>query len=116
MRWLSEPPDQRRLPRFEADVPAIASLVDDNEITSVRVRCNGISEGGVSVLGVEGLALGDLVSLELHIPVATQPIWVDAVVRHNTECYGLEFLPLSDEQRNAIRRYCRVQRRQKRRK
>lgn len=97
-------------------MPAIASLIDDNEIINVRILCDGISEGGASISGVDGLAPGDLVSLELHFPISAQPMWVNSVVRHGTERYGLEFLILSDDQRNVIRRYCRGQRREKRRR
>lgn len=101
--------DQRHFPRFQADVPAIASLVSDSEILSFRVWCDNISEGGVGTFGLESVALGDLVSFELHIPISKQPVWVDAIVRHGGGRRGLEFLPLGDDQRSLIKRYCRLQ-------
>jgi c-di-GMP-binding flagellar brake protein YcgR len=115
MAWFSNALDQRRFPRFKADLHAIASVVGDCEIVSLRVRCQSISEGGVSISGVEGLAVGDLVSLEMHVPVSKQAIWVDAIVRHDNDRFGLEFVSLSDEQRNILKRYCRLQREEKRR-
>jgi hypothetical protein len=113
MRWFSKSPDRRRWPRFKAGVPAIASVVGENEIVSSPVLCHSICEGGAGILGLEGLALGDLVTLELHIPVSKHPIWVDSVVRHNIGGFGVEFASVSDNERNLIRRYCRLQRQEK---
>lgn len=116
MPWFSRPPDKRRFPRFKADVPATANLVRDREIISFRTRCDSISEGGVGARGrgLEPLHLGDLVTMELHIPVAIQPVWVDTIVRyvvarHKTGRCGLEFLSLSEDQRSVIKRYCQQQ-------
>lgn len=111
---LAHAPDRRQFPRFEADIPAIASLVDNSETVSLRARCDGISEGGISAPGLNLLSLGDLVTLELNIPGATQPIRVDAVVRHDTRRCGLEFLSLSEYQRNRVKGYCRLQKEEKR--
>jgi hypothetical protein len=40
---------------------------------------------------------------------------VEAVATHNSGHYGLRFTSLTDEQRKLIKRYCRLQPRQKRR-
>jgi hypothetical protein len=115
MAWFSRAPDRRVSPRFAADVPLVVSVVDDQEISSLRAVADGISEGGLRVSGLEGMAVGQAVSLELRLPVATQPIWVEAVLRHNFRGYGLQFTSLSDDQKNLIKRYCRLQPREKRR-
>jgi c-di-GMP-binding flagellar brake protein YcgR len=116
MPWFSRPFEQRRFPRFKADVPAIANLVRDREIVSLRTRCDSISEGGVGTRGrgLQPLHLGDLVTMELHIPVSMELIWVDTIVRyvlvrHRTGHCGLEFLSLSEDQRSLIKRYCHQQ-------
>lgn len=116
MPWFSRPPEQRRFPRFKADIPAIASLVRESEIVSLRTRCDSISEGGVGARGngLEPMHVGDLVTMELHVPVSAQPIWVDTIVRYlamhrRTGRCGLEFLSLSEDQRSLIKRYCRLQ-------
>lgn len=116
MPWFSRPPEQRHFPRFKADVPAIASLVRETEIISLRTRCESISEGGAGARGrgMEPLRVGDLVTLQLHFPVSPQPIWVDTIVRYvvlhrrTGEC-GFQFLSLSEDQLRLIRRYCRLQ-------
>lgn len=115
MRWFSRPPDRRRFPRFKADVPVVTSVIGDTEIRPVRARCDSISESGVSATGLEALALDSRVTLELHIPVATKPMWVEAIVRRSGQHCVLEFVSLTDDQRKLIKRYCRLQPEQKRR-
>lgn len=116
MPWFSPRPDKRRFPRFKADVPAIAGLVQEREIIPLRVRCDSISEGGVGARGrgLQPLRVGDLVTIELRIPVTAQPIWVDTIVRyvlmqHGMGQCGLEFLSLTEDQLDVIKRYCRLQ-------
>ena len=92
----------------------MVSLVGEREIASLHAQADGISEGGLSLSGLEGIRVGQAVSLEMHLPIATQPMWVEAEVRHNTGHYGLQFRSLSDAQRKLIRRYCGLQPRQKR--
>lgn len=115
MPWFSRTPDRRNSPRFQAEVPVVVSLVGDEEIASVRALANGISEGGLSVPDLVGIGVGQAVSLEIHLPIVTQPIWVEAVVKHDAGHYGLQFVSLGDEQKKLIKRYCRLQPRQKRR-
>ncbi|HKU19730.1 MAG TPA: PilZ domain-containing protein [Terriglobales bacterium] len=115
MAWFSRATERRGSPRFQAEVPLVVSLVADEEIASVRALADGISEGGLSVSNLQGLPIGQSVSLEIRLPIAAQPIWVEAVVTHDSGHYGLRFTSLTEEQRNLIRRYCRLQPRQKRR-
>ena len=114
MPWSSRPSDRRRFPRFKADIPATASLVGTSETFSLRTRCDSISEGGFGARGLQSLALGELVRLELQLPVSMQPTWVNTIVmRRSTDRCGLEFLSLSDYQRNLIKRYCHLQPKEK---
>jgi hypothetical protein len=92
MPWVPCPSERRRFPRLKAEVPAIASIFGDREIVSIRTRCRSISEGGVDAPGLQSLALGELVTLELNLSVSTQPIRVDTMVmRRSTDRCGLEF-------------------------
>jgi len=115
MARVSGPPDRRISPRFQAEVPLVVSVVGEREIASLRAQADGISEGGVSLRGVEGMRTGQAVSLEMHLPIATQPIWVEALVRHDSGHYGLQFQSLSDAQKKLIKRYCSMQPPEKRR-
>ena len=114
MRWFWQAFDRRRFPRFKADVPVIASLIGDRDIISLRTRCNSISEGGIGTSGLESFALGDLVTLELHLPVSVHPIWIDTIIRYSSAARcGLEFRSLGANQRKLIKRYCRLQPKEK---
>lgn len=113
MRWFSQPPEQRRFPRFKTDLRTTANLIRERDIISIHSRCETISEGGIGARGrgFQCLAVGDLVSLELDIPICTHTIWVNSVVRYvvarrNRARCGLQFLSLTDSQRTIIQRYC----------
>lgn len=114
LRWLSRTPDRRAYPRFQAEVPIVVSLVGDEAIASVHTLADGISETGLCLAGLRGLRVGDAISLELHLPNATEPIWLEAVVRHDAAHSGLQFTEITPTQRKLIRRYCRLQPPQKR--
>lgn len=116
MRWFSRPPNRRRSARFKADVRIVVTLVGNTEIIPVRAHCENISEAGLSASGLSSLAIGDRVTLELEVPVVTRRIWVDAVVRRSGELCALEFVSLTEDQRNVIKRYCRLQPEEKRRR
>ena len=115
MAWFARAPDRRTSHRFQAEVPVVLSVVGDDEIASVRALAHGIGEGGLSLAELEGLQVGQPVSLEMCLPNATQPIWVEATVRHNSGHCGLQFVSLGEPQKQLIKRYCRLQPREKRR-
>ena len=95
----------------------IVTLVRATDVIPLRVHCESISEAGLTVSGLSSLTVGDRVTLELDIPVATtQHIWVDAIIRRSGEPCALEFLSLTDDQRNLIKRYCRLQPEEKHRR
>lgn len=115
MRWFSRPSDKRRSKRFQADVRVVVTLIGSAEVVPLRVHCSNISETGLTISGLSSLDVGDRVTLELDIPVATtQHIWVEAIVRRSGEPCALEFLSITDAQRNLIKRYCRLQPEEKR--
>ena len=117
MRWFWQASERRRYPRFQTDLPVVASHIGERDIASFRTRCYSISEGGVGAAGFEPLTLGDFVTLELHLPVSAHPIWIDTIVRYSStiRC-GLEFRSLGANQRKLIKRYCRLQPKEKSRR
>jgi len=85
------------------------------DIVSFRACRNSISEGGVGARGrvLQSLVVGDLVALELYIPVSTPALSVNSVVRYmqgrrNTGRCGLQFQSLTEELQDLIRRYCNL--------
>jgi c-di-GMP-binding flagellar brake protein YcgR len=109
MPWFSSMPDRRTFPRFRAEIPLIVSLVGDKHIASLRTLAGGISEGGLSLSSLPGVAVGETVSLQIHLPTGREALWLNAIVRHNAAHCGLEFSYVSPEQRKLIDHYCRLQ-------
>jgi hypothetical protein len=117
MRWFSHPPDRRRSKRFKADIRVVVTLIGTTDVIPLRTHCESVSEAGLSVSGLSSLAVGDRVTLELDIPVATaRHLWVEAIVRRSGDPCALEFVSLNDKHRNLIKRYCRLQPEEKRRR
>lgn len=113
MPWFSHAPEQRRSLRFKANIHTVATLIRERDIVSFRALCDTISEGGVGAHGhgLQSLVMGDLVALELYIPVSTHALSVNSVVRYihgrrNAGRCGLQFQSLTEEQRDLIKRYC----------
>ena len=112
---VQEAAERRRFERFRADLPVVLSVVGEEEITSVRGRCQSISQGGLAATVPLRLNSGEMVTLELAVPNSAKPLWMEGLVRRQDSNLGLEFLSLSEEQRQAIKRYCLLQPREKRR-
>jgi len=52
---------------------------------------------------------GEVVSMELAVPLAVQPLKVRALVRYRAGLrHGFEFLALNAEQRDVLRRVCEM--------
>lgn len=109
MPWFSRAPDRRTFPRFQAEIPVTVSLVGDKQIVSLRTMAGGISQGGISFSSLPGVAVGETISLEIHLPTVREALWLNAVVRHNSGHCGLEFSYVSPEQRKLFDHYCRLQ-------
>ena len=122
MKWLlgaihgasSRTPDRRESSRFTAEVPVVISLVQEQEILTIRALAKRISLGGFSAPGLEALPVGQSVSLEIHLPISPEPLWAEGVVRHSGGSHGVQFVSLSEAQQKLIKRYFRLQPRQKR--
>ena len=115
MPWFSRTPEQRRAPRFKSKFQIVATLIRGRDIVSFHARCETIAEGGIGARGrgLQSLAVGDLVALELYIPVSTHALLVNSVVRNTRgqrdagRC-GLQFQSLTEEQHDLIRGYCKL--------
>lgn len=78
-------------------------------------RFDSISKGGIGARGrgLQSLAVGDLVALELYIPVLAHALSVNSLVRYihgrrKTGRCGLQFQSLTEDQGDVITRYCRM--------
>ena len=70
-------------------------------------RSLNISEAGIAGLFVAGVPTGTPVTLKFPVPVASNPLRVDAIVRSRSDYrYGFEFLELNPVQREIISKTC----------
>lgn len=79
------------------------------ETVSFWGRSNELGEDGVGGTLTGELAIGEVVSMELSLPLAPYPLKVRALVRYRIGLrHGFEFLAMSDAQRDVLRRVCEM--------
>lgn len=77
------------------------------ERREVRGRALDINWGGITGVFVSGWEEGTFVTLQFSVPIVTAPICVRAFLRNRREHrYGFEFMNLSADDRELIRRTC----------
>jgi hypothetical protein len=68
-----------------------------------------LGQDGVGATITGELQKGEIVSLEIPLPLSPYPLKDRAIVRYRDGLrYGFEFLTLTDAQREAIRRVCEM--------
>jgi PilZ domain-containing protein len=103
----SNPAKKRRFPRYPIDVRIQLSVFRQGTTKAVWGRTNEIGQDGIGATLTEGLEVGEVVSMEFPIPVAPYQMKVRAVVRYASglRC-GFEFLVISDDLRDTLRKTC----------
>lgn len=77
------------------------------EFRSCWGRSTELGQDGIGATLTGDLETGEIVSLEIPLPLNPYPLKVRAIVRYRQGLrYGFEFLTLSDTQRDMIRRVC----------
>lgn len=100
-------PDARHFPRYRVDVRVLVKVRREQGLAELRGRSTDISEGGMGVTLAGELHPGDMVEMEFSLPLSRLTLHLRALVRRrNGLNYGLEFLTLSAQQRDAIKRLC----------
>ena len=101
--------EARRFPRYELDTEIHVATFGKEKQEVMRGRALNISEAGVAGLFVTGWDAGTVVNLKFFVPVVSNPISVDAVVRSRSDHrYGFEFVELNPVQREIIDKTCRA--------
>ncbi|SRR5579871_1699687 len=99
----------RRFPRFAIDVRLRARMFQNGEFQTCWGHSTEIGQDGIGATLTGELATGEIVSLEVPLPLSPYPLKVRAIVRYRQGLrYGFEFLTLSDSQRDMLRRVCEV--------
>lgn len=74
---------------------------------SVWGRSTELGEDGIGVTLTGEIEPGEVVSMELSLPVASLPLRLRALARYRDGLrHGFEFLALSEEQRELLHRVC----------
>lgn len=99
----------RRYPRYNVDVRIQMSVFRDGKTVSLWGRTNELGQDGVGATLSGALTVGEVVSMEFPIPVSPHFLKVRGIVRYcsGLRC-GFEFLIVTEDQRETLRRVCEV--------
>lgn len=97
----------RRFPRFALDVRLQVRMFQDGDFQTCWGRSTELGQDGIGATLTGNLQTGEIVTLEIPLPLAAYPIKVRAIVRYRQGLkYGFEFLTLNEAQRENLRRVC----------
>jgi len=103
----AKPAFTRRFPRFVIDVRLQVKMFQAGEFRSCWGRSTEMGQDGIGATLTGSLEPGEIVTLEIPLPLTPYPIKVRAIVRYRQGLrYGFEFLTLNENQRDTIRRVC----------
>ena len=102
-----KPQFTRRFPRFVIDVRLQVKMFQAGEFRNCWGRSTEMGQDGIGATLTGSLEPGEIVTLEIPLPLTPYPIKVRAIVRYCQGLrYGFEFLTLNTAQRDTIRRVC----------
>lgn len=82
-------------------------MFQDGEFRTCWGRSTEMGQDGIGATLTGSLETGEIVTLEIPLPLTPYPIKVRAIVRYRQGLrYGFEFLTLNDAQRDTIHRVC----------
>jgi len=99
----------RRFPRFAVDARMQVRMFQDGEFRSCWGRSTELGQDGIGATLTGELEKGEIVSLEIPLPLSPYPLKVRAIVRYRQGLrYGFEFLTLNETQRDIVTRVCEM--------
>ena len=97
----------RRYPRFCIDSRMMVKMFQGGEFRSCWGRSTELGQDGMGATLTGNLEPGEIVSLEVPLPLSPYPLKVRAIVRYRQGLhYGFEFLTLNQSQRDTVQRVC----------
>jgi hypothetical protein len=97
----------RKYPRFTLDARLQVRMFQDGEFRTCWGRSTEIGQDGIGATLTGNLTKGEIVTLEIPLPLTPYPIKVRAIVRFCQGLrYGFEFLTMDEMQRDTVRRVC----------
>jgi hypothetical protein len=98
---------KRRYPRYALDVRLKARMLQNGAYENCWGRSTELGQDGIGATLTGELQAGEIITLEIPLPLSTQPLNIRAIVRfRNGLRYGLEFLAVTSGQRQIIERVC----------
>jgi len=105
----SKPIQKRRFPRYTIDLRMQVTMFQGGEFLSCWGRSTEMGEDGIGATLTGDLESGEIVSLEIPLPLSPYPLKVRAIVRFRQGLhYGFEFLALTGSQRDTLQRVCQM--------
>jgi hypothetical protein len=99
----------RRYPRFAMDVRIQVKMFQGGEFCNCWGRSTELGQDGIGATLTGELESGEIVTLDVPLPLSPYPLKVRAIVRYRHGLhYGFEFLTLTDAQRDTVRRVCQM--------
>jgi hypothetical protein len=84
-------------------------MFQNGEFRSCWGRSTELGRDGIGATLTGELEVGEIVSLEIPLPLSTYPVKMRAIVRYRQGLrYGFEFLTLTEPQRDTISRVCEM--------
>ncbi len=103
----AKPNFTRRFPRFAIDIRLQVKMFQAGEFRTCWGRSTEMGQDGIGATLTGSLEPGEIVTLEVPLPLTPYPIKVRAIVRYRQGLkYGFEFLTLNEGQRDTIKRVC----------
>src|SRR5580698_240402 len=101
-------PSRRRVPRYDVRTPLEVTVLRSGVPDAVPGRLINLCERGVAAMLAGELRPGEVVGVEVSLPLAHDSLRTRAMVRYQDKLRcGLEFVGLSLEQRAAIREWAK---------
>jgi len=99
-------PSRRRVRRYFVQAPLDVTVLRSGIPDTVPGRSVNLCERGVAAVLAGELLPGEAVGVEMRLPLATSPLRMRALIRHQDKLRcGMEFIGLSPAQQTAIRQW-----------
>ncbi|HZQ71133.1 MAG TPA: PilZ domain-containing protein [Terriglobales bacterium] len=100
---------RRRYPRHGLDIRVSVQVFRDGENLNFWGRSSELGMDGIGATLTGELEPGEVVSMELALPLTALPMKLRAIVRYRQGLrHGFEFLTLTTEQRVTVERVCEM--------
>jgi len=102
-----KPGFSRRFPRYALDVRLQVRMFQEGEFRTCWGRSVELGQDGIGATLTGSLEAGEIVTLEIPLPLMPYPMKVRAIVRYRQGLrYGFEFLTMGETQRSTLERVC----------